>query len=163
MQNHINQIIAFLEEVGIPCNFTTLSHPTFLPGIDIVNGTLHIDLIKLEHPGDILHEAGHIAVAESPERALLCGNVSKQKSESTAMGEEIMAIAWSYAALVKLGLPPQVVFHPHGYKGQSDWYIENYTNGNYIGLPLMQWAGFCAPATDNAEQSYPHMISWLRA
>lgn len=162
MQNHIDKILAFLHEVGIPCHLTTLPDSTFLPGIDIVNGTLHIDLDKLQHPGDILHEAGHIAVAEPADRSHLCGNVSKDKTESTAMGEEMMAIAWSYAALVKLGLPPEVVFHPQGYKGHSEWYIENYTGGNYLGLPLMQWAGFCAKTKEATEQNYPNMLCWLR-
>jgi hypothetical protein len=41
------------------------------------------------------------------------------KLESTP-GEEMAAIAWSYAACVHLGLEPTVVFHSDGYKGGSE-------------------------------------------
>ena len=43
-----------------------ISHPSVLPGITIEAGTLIIDAGKLLYPGDILHEAGHLATA-SPE------------------------------------------------------------------------------------------------
>ena len=31
-----------------------------------------------------------------------------------------MAIAWSYAAALEIGIPPEIVFHPDGYRGASE-------------------------------------------
>ena len=57
------------------------------------------------------------------------------------MDMEMGAILWSYLACKKIGLPLRVVFHEEGYKGDSEWIIENFEQGNYIGLPILKWAG----------------------
>jgi hypothetical protein len=51
------------------------------------------------------------------------------------------AIAWSYAAARRLGVAPDIVFHPQGYKGGAAALVENFTAGRYIGVPLLQWWG----------------------
>ncbi len=161
----INTIIQFLNKVGIPTQFNAIHEATFLPGILIDKGTITIDENKLLYPGDLLHEAGHIAVMTKAERLQAIGNVGETKNQADAGGEELAAIAWSYAALVHLALPPEVVFHPQGYKGASNWYIEQYTSGTYIALPLLQWFGLCydeKQALVNAQKPYPYMIKWLR-
>jgi Aspartyl/Asparaginyl beta-hydroxylase len=158
-----NQITAFLEKIGMSCGFDHLPDPTFLPGIDIRGEAVIIDREKLQYPGDLLHEAGHIAVTPAAERALLSGNVGE--NDPNAMGQEIAAILWSYAALKAAGLPEEVVFHPQGYKGQSDWHIENFKAGRYIGLPLLEWMGLCA-GPEKAQAlgiaPFPAMIRWMR-
>ncbi len=45
-----------------------MEQKTFLPGLHLHHGVLQIDLDKLAFAGDILHEAGHIAVCEPQER-----------------------------------------------------------------------------------------------
>ena len=35
-----------------------------LPGLAIEHGAILVDEQRLSHPGDILHEAGHLAVAD---------------------------------------------------------------------------------------------------
>lgn len=155
----------FLQEIGIPYIEETITEDTFLPGILIRNGALVVDHEKLLYPGDILHEAGHIAAMTPEERMTTSGNVGEKLDAQKAMGEEMMAIAWSYAATVKLGLPAEFVFHPDGYRGASQWYIEQYTSGANPCLPLMQWAGFCydeKQAAKNEVPPYPYMIRWLR-
>jgi Aspartyl/Asparaginyl beta-hydroxylase len=149
----IAQICHFLDSIGIPCIFESIPNDTFLPGVSIVNGALKIDTDRLQYPGDLLHEAGHIAVTPAAERPNMCGNVGVDDPQ--AMGQEIATILWSYAALSAMKLPPEVVFHPNGYKGASDWHIENFTSGNYIGLPLLQWMGM-------TNEDFPVMQSWLR-
>ena len=53
----------------------------------------------------------------------------------------MMAIAWSYAAAVHLGLDPAVVFHEAGYRGGSGSLIENFAQERYIGVPICNgWA-----------------------
>ena len=159
----IAQMLAFLDRIGIDCTITSLDGPTFLPGLEIRAGVLYVDPEKLHYPGDILHEAGHIAVTLPGQRGLLDGNVGE--NDPNAMGQEIAAILWSYAALKAIGLPEAVVFHTHGYKGQSDWYIENFTTGHYIGLPLLEWMGMCAgpeKAKGLGIEPFPSMQTWLR-
>ena len=77
--------------------------------------------------------------------------------------EEMMAIAWSYAACVHLNLDPHFVFHEGGYKGGSHL-VENFNARRYIGLPMLQWIGLTAD-DNNAPalnvRPYPHMIKWL--
>ena len=80
-------------------------------------------------------------------------------------GDELAALAWSWAALTHLDLAPEVVFHPDGYKGESAWLIGIYTNGNDIGVPLLQWMGMTVERhkAEEAEISpFPAMTRWLR-
>jgi hypothetical protein len=166
---HDNHVLAtitrFLHSIGIPIKEVTLHEDTFLPGILIRDGALLVDRAKLLYPGDLLHEAGHVAVMTREERQMTSGNMATNKSQNEAGGDELMAIAWSYAALVHLKLKPDVVFHPDGYKGASQWYIDLFENGNYMALPMLQWIGLCydekQAAIHNAKP-FPHMQKWLR-
>jgi len=160
------RIIRFIESIGIPVTIGAINTPTFLPGIFITNGGMTVDPDKLLYPGDLLHEAGHIAVAEPDDRLALQGDIGANTVKHKADGEEMMAIAWSYAACVHLHLDLEVLFHPAGYKGSAEWHIEQYKAGNMLYLPLMQWAGFCYDARQAAENNarpFPHMIKWLRS
>lgn len=153
-------IATFLREIGIPVRPADLPGATFLPGIAVETGGLLVDEARMRFPGDLLHEAGHIAVAPAERRPTMSGDVTADPAE------EMMAIAWSYAALVHLGLDPAVVFHPEGYKGGSQSMIENFGEGRYLGLPMLQWVGLAADerrAADLGVAPYPAMIAWLRA
>ena len=154
----LNRIIEFLLDLGLQIRKAEFSHQTFLPGIAVDHGTILIDESKLLYPGDLLHEAGHLAVITSEKRRQAQDDFSKKASE------ELMAIAWSYAALVHLGLEPSVVFHEGGYKGWSGALIENFTNGRYIGVPMLQWIGLTADerrAKEMGIRPYPSMIKWV--
>lgn len=153
------QIVDFLRSIGLTVQARTLTKRTFLPGIRIERGGLLVDEAALRHPGDLLHEAGHLAVVPAARRPQLTNNVSSDPSE------ELMAIAWSYAALVQLQLDPAVVFHDEGYKGGAASLIENFTAGRPIGLPMLQWIGLTLDERNAQAQGlppYPHMLRWLR-
>lgn len=157
------RLLAFLDEIGLPYRRQPIEGKTFLPGLDIERGTLLIDETKLRYPGDILHEAGHIAVMTSEKRNATQGNAGV--TDGSTDGEEIAAILWSYAALTHIGLAPEIVFHEHGYRGQSDWFIQNFTSGTYMGLPLLEWMGLTLSPKKAAEQNarpFPVMQQWLR-
>jgi hypothetical protein len=80
------------------------------------------------------------------------------------MGDEIAAQTWSYAAAVHLGLPPEIVFHPAGYKGSAEKLMEIFSEGK-AGIPLLQWMGLTMDAKRGAVEGvapYPKMIHWLR-
>jgi hypothetical protein len=151
-------IMDFLHEIGLEITKTDLSQKTFLPGISVDRGAILLDEAKLLYPGDLLHEAGHLAVIAPEKRKRVQADVGNKAAE------EMMAIAWSYAALVHLGLEPSVVFHEGGYRGGSESLIENFTNGRYIGVPMLEWIGLTADkkrAVEIGIKPYPHMIKWM--
>lgn len=79
--------------------------------------------------------------------------------------EEMMAIAWSYAAVLHLGLPPETVFHAEGYRGGSSSLLENFREGRYLAVPMLQWLGLAhdeKQAQQLGASPYPHMLRWLR-
>ncbi len=148
----------FLAGIGIPTQEAALTDETFLPGILIKDGGLLIDPARLLYPGDVLHEAGHLAVTPAAERAGLMGNVMAGKPEQLGTdGEEIVAILWSYAAAQASGVPPEVVFHSDGYRGGSPWVLSNFQQGVFPGLPLLVWMGL------TTTEDFPRMTRWLRA
>jgi len=154
----LKQITRFLLDLGFQIRETEVSQQTFVPGIFIDRGTILIDRSKLLYPGDLLHEAGHLAVMPREKRMRVQGDVGNKAAE------EMMAIAWSYAAAVHLGLDAHVVFHQGGYRGDGEWLIENFTNGRYIAVPMLQWIGLTADekrAKELGIEPYPHMIKWV--
>lgn len=155
----LTHILNFLTEIGIPHKLSTLENNTFLPGLELQQGTLHIDADKLISPTDILHEAGHIAVALPEHRPLMTGDLMLAKTERE--GEELAAIVWSYAAALHIGLDADTLFHSEGYKGEGDWLAEQYQRGNYLFLPLLVWMGLCDNPDGNGN-GYPKMKKWLR-
>lgn len=124
-------ITGFLSDIGITVIEGPVSASSFLPGLCIVNGTIVYDIDALRWPGDLLHEAGHIATMPSALRHLL--NDALQESISAPHAGEVEATAWAYAAIVHLGLSPSVLFHEEGYYGRSESLILTYTNGVYPG------------------------------
>src|SRR6185295_11016435 len=97
-----------------------------------------IDKNKMMYPGDLLHEAGHIAVTAKEKRNMLDGNLENNESGGAL---EMMAIAWSYAACIHLNLDPHIVFHENGYKGDGESIVENFQQGRFFGTPMLQWCG----------------------
>jgi len=154
----LTRIIGFLRHIGLAVEERTLVEPTFLPGIRVECGGLVFDPVRLAHPGDLLHEAGHLAVVPPEQRAAMDGAIDANP------GEEMAAIAWSWAAAQGLGLAPEVLFHAGGYKGGSSALIENFLQGCYIGVPLLEWRGMTdwqQPSAQHSATRYPAMKYWL--
>jgi hypothetical protein len=151
-------ILDWLRQIGLTVRLAPLDADTFLPGVTLEPGGLIVDPERLLYPGDLLHEAGHLAVMPPAQRASTGSNAGSE------MGDEIAAQTWSYAAAVHLGLSPEIVFHPAGYKGAAKTLIQVYGDGN-AGVPLLQWMGLTLDPARAAAVSippYPHMIRWLR-
>lgn len=153
----------FLKDIGIKIQFRELQEGTLLPGFEIEGGVLCINRDSVLYPGDILHEAGHIAVVPSAEReTLFNANIDKRKEREA---EEMMAIAWSYAACIYLNIDPHFVFHDNGYKGGGSYIADNFKEKRYFGLPMLQWIGLTHDEKNAEEKgavAYPVMIKWLR-
>jgi hypothetical protein len=153
------RIVEFLRRIGLAVEFRPIDEPTVLPGMVVRSGGLVIDEAHLLHPGDLLHEAGHLAVLPRADRARADGGLSRDG------GNEMAAIAWSYAAALHIGLAPEVVFHADGYRDGSDALLENFREGRYLAVPLLQWMGLTLEPDRAAERGcepFPHMIRWLR-
>jgi hypothetical protein len=154
------RISDFLVSIGLPVAGGEIQQSTFLPGITVQNGGLLIDEPKLVSIGDVLHEAGHLAMLPPLARTGAAGQVGDDG------GMEMAAIAWSYAAGMHLKIPAEVVFHGQGYRGGSQALVENFANGRYIGVPMLEWVGIAVGekrAIELGVEPYPHVLRWLRS
>jgi hypothetical protein len=158
------KIVTFLRSINISVEFGEFANEeAFLPGISICKSGLLINSRQLKYPGDMLHEAGHIAVALPAKRDGFNGRLGSGTDED--IGEEMMAIAWSYAAAKHLGIDPHIVFHAVGYNGGGSHIAHQFAAGHFFGVSLLQWIGLTYEAKKAAENNiapYPHMIKWLR-
>jgi hypothetical protein len=151
-------IVTFLREIGLTVRQEAIEGATFLPGLHLEPSGLVVDPNRLKYPGDLLHEAGHLAVMTQERRVTATSNAGDD------MGDEIGAQCWSYAAAAHLGLPAETVFHPDGYKGAAATLIHHYSSGA-VGVPLLQWMGLTLDAQRAAAEGkapYPAMQKWLR-
>jgi hypothetical protein len=145
----VERILEFLTTIGVEVRLEPIDAPTVLPGMTVDRGALVVDEARLAYVGDLLHEAGHIAVVPSADRGALSANVGADG------GNEMAALAWSYAAGRHLGLAPEVVFHEHGFLGGARALIENFESGHYIGVPILVWREL------TTTEAYPAMARWL--
>jgi hypothetical protein len=147
-------IVDFIRGVGIAVETAELPEDGFLPAIAVRDGRLVYDPDRLQYPGDLLHEAGHIAVTDPALRP----TVSEFDSNG---GDEMAAIGWSYAAALAAGVDPRLIFHDFGYRGEGQAILENFAEGRFLGVPMLQYYGLARRAADQGDQ-YPAMIRWLR-
>jgi hypothetical protein len=158
-----NKIADFLREIGIVLIPAKLGAQTFLSGILVSRGKLLVDEEKLTFPGDLLHEAGHLAVAPADLRESLSEEVILPGSNLDIL--EAQAITWSYAACLHLGIDPRIVFHEGGYKGRSESLLFNFSLGAYIGLNGLEESGMAfsgRKAIELGAAPFPQMQKWLR-
>jgi len=156
-------IAEFLNGIGIRAMPARLEAETFLPGIMVKNGTLLVDEAKLLFPGDLLHEAGHLAVAPAALRETLSDEVILPDFNLDAL--ETQAIAWSYAACLHLSIDPRVVFHENGYKGNSESLLLGFSLGVFPGLSGLEENRMAYSEIKSREIGvlpFPNMQKWLR-
>jgi hypothetical protein len=151
------KLATFVRGVGIGCEAASLDEPTLFPGLDIRNGAVLVDETRMIHPGNILHEAGHLAVHDPALR-------NAPKIFPTG-GEELATLAWSYAATRHLGLDAELVFYPGSFQGWAEALVENFAESRYLGVPLLQRYGMAVEPRFAAERGvdpFPHMLRWVR-
>ena len=152
----VSAIAAFLDRIGIPVIAEAVPGDSLLPGATVRDGALVFDPERLPYPGDLLHEAGHIAVTDPALRPTLCEVPSDP-------GEEMAAIAWSYAAALEIGIDPAIVFHDDGYQGGGGYLLPAFADGGGPGVPMLQYYEMTLmqhPAA--AAAPFPAMRRWLR-
>ena len=154
----VERLARFIREIGLRIEPARLEAASFLPGVLVRDGAILVDATRLAWPGDLLHEAGHLAVSPPEVRAAL-------PAVGDDPAEEMAALAWSYAAACHLGVDPALVFHPAGYKGGGDALRAAFECGRGPGLPLLEWLGMTLgrkAAADAGQAPFPHMLRWLR-
>lgn len=158
-------IRAFLDRIGIAVVVETLPGDTCLPGMTVRYGKLIVDPDRIGHPGDMLHDAGHIAVLAPEVRGTLASVPEGNGAQ------EMATIAWSYAAAVEIGISMETLFHDHGYHGGGtigsggSFLTEAFERGAFVGAPLLDFYGMALSPEKAAAQGvapYPHMLRWLR-
>lgn len=155
-QQLLDKIAGFLREIGIEVTFQSIDEQTFLPGIKVDACSLVVDKDQLKYPGDLLHEAGHLAVITAEER--MSGEVGKKANH------EILAIAWSYAAALHLDLNPAIVIHSGGYHGWREAFLATLSRGSFIGVRGLEELGLTADPAQAAQLGiapFPHMTRWM--
>ncbi len=161
--SRLGDIVAFLQATGLAVREASLPATTFLPGVRIVGGALEYDPRRLVHPADLLHEAGHLALAPPADRARL-DDALEASGEAQDPAVEVEAIAWSYAAASALGVAPDELFHDGGYRGQSAGLRATFGAGVYPGAAGLARRGLtCLPTADRpaGPDVYPRMRRWL--
>jgi hypothetical protein len=157
------KIADFLLDIGLKVKSQSLGTESFLPGIRIEAGEMIVDESKLNYPGDLLHEAGHLALAPPHLRRLLDDKVELPGFNMDAI--EAGTIAWSYAAGLHLDLAPDDVFH-EGYRHDGlESLLTNFAMGVYLGANVLEDAGMTATgsrAADLGVEPYPKMLKWVR-
>ncbi|HQU86824.1 MAG TPA: hypothetical protein PKY59_27065 [Pyrinomonadaceae bacterium] len=159
----IQKFADFLNGIGLKIHPKKLDEKTFLKGILIENGEIFVDENLLDHPGDILHEAGHIATAPAAIRPQLSDTVTVPDSNMDTM--ELAAMLWSYAAAVHLQIDPRIVFHPHGYYGRSESILFNFSLGMFMSISILEEAEMAYGqnlANQKGLEIFPKMYKWLR-
>jgi hypothetical protein len=179
----LDPIVAFLRQVGFGVEFGPGAAGGFLPGVNIQAGVIHVDPETLVSPGDLLHEAGHMAILPKKFRPHL-GTDLQADMEAAIAAEadpalngliqqgEFMAQAWSYAAALHLGLPPECIFFPGSYKVDAyegthpmQKWLESGTHHGPSGLAQAGMTGFSglfAFMGDNGLAPFPHMARWVQ-
>jgi hypothetical protein len=156
------RIASFLDRIGIRVEAAEVPE-SFLPGVLLDRGGLLVDEPRLAHPGDLLHEAGHIAAAPAWARPSMSGSIDVPGLDTSNL--EWAAIPWSYAAALAIGIDPAIVFHAGGYHGHAPGLLATFAAGVPIGAHLLEDAGMTATGQRAAElgvEPYPHMLRWLR-
>ncbi|KQS46279.1 MULTISPECIES: hypothetical protein [unclassified Sphingomonas] len=146
-------ILAFLERIGLTAAVGIVPADAVLLAMTVRGGAVVYDPAQPGRIGDLLHEAGHLAVTNPA-----LWDTLSQVGDDPA--EEMAAIAWSYAAAMAIGIPTATLFHA-GYKGGPDYLIAAFAWGSFIGLPMLQYWRMAARPGDGAPR-FPAMRTWLR-
>ena len=149
--------MAFRDIIGIKF-ITGEIGDSVLGSMTVRDGKIIVDPAIPTRLGDLLHDAGHLAMTEPALRPDL-----QRVSDDPA--EEMGAIAWSVSAAIEIGMPLETVFHKAGYKGGAQNYIDGFRTDPSIGVPYLAWLAMTAQPRRAAEwgiPAFPVMQRWLR-
>lgn len=180
-------ILEFLNRVGIPAIAVTGDEAVakaFTPHVLIKNGTLEVDVDHV-FPGNILHEAGHLAIVPAPFRHLASGTLGAVQKAMGAYFEanpggmmvypedpicraimqcsDTEATAWQFAAAQEVGLPDELLFPDDAFDGQGPENLQRLKANSYFGINGLQAAGWTRVRANprSTVPVYPKLAFWL--
>jgi hypothetical protein len=177
---HLRRVIDFLNEIGLPCSVSP-GVKGFLPGVRIELGTLLVD--PNAFPGDVLHEAGHLATMPGRFRRQASDNIDTVLRlmldtvdfSNPDVGEARAAIqcgdpeatAWAWAAGEHIGLVPGQIIALSHYGGTGGEIREMLRARAYVGIHGLSSAAFCVTRPGAMEKirglpAYPKLAMWLQ-
>ncbi|MBU2767240.1 hypothetical protein HAP94_13925 [Acidithiobacillus ferrivorans] len=150
----------------------------FLPHVCIDQGTIQATREVLL--GDLLHEAGHLAVMPARFRPLMSGNLYRSLREISAQLEDAApdnpdllgfinaddqaATAWSWAVGIHLGMDPLCIIESAAFGGEGDDIRLLLSVNQHYGIHALQASEFCAVRKISAagRPVFPHLAFWLK-
>lgn len=175
--------VHFLSEIGIAVQVEA-GATGFLQGIRIKGETILVSEASDDLAGDLLHEAGHIAVVPTLFRPHLTSNVDDVfalmqdyldshphallcwPEDPVARGiiqsGETEAIAWSYAAARFIGIDTMLPFKK-GLDGNGKDLHDSLAAGRYLGIHGLAHAGMTDLPRRGRAKSFPDMKRWMQA
>lgn len=171
---------AFLEGLG----FVVRCDPRadgFLAGVEIANGELLVAMDADDMAGELLHEAGHLAVTPSLFRHRASGDLSEVARimsdwidgcglslevddpiiRGILQAGECEAIAWSYAAALTIGIDTRIPFC-RGFEGEGLDLHDQVASGYYFGVHGLAAGGMTDLPRRPSPSPFPRMKRWLQ-
>lgn len=182
MTNKLARVMAGLADIGITAVLDE-SAWGFLGKVRIVDGGLRI---APDCPvGDVLHEAGHLAIIPRRYRARANDNVGQIQREmlddmdlldepidsplyrAVLQTSDPEATAWAYAFGRHLGLDAEDIIEDHSYRnaqgvGTGADIRLALTMGAYAGINGLAHAGFCSVNARGRLPKYPALAFWTQ-
>lgn len=173
-------VTRFLEGLG----FTIRICPGvngFLSDIAIVDGELHVARRDDDLAGELLHEAGHLAVLPEQFRSQASGDLSgviqlmsdwldahaptlhpdDARVRAILQAGETETVAWSYAAANELGIDTRIPFY-RGFDGEGLDLHAQVASGCYFGVHGLAAAGMSDIPRRWSTTPFPKMKRWLQ-
>jgi hypothetical protein len=150
----------------------------FWDGIKTTNGTLTVNP-DVAHPGDLLHEAGHLAILPVAVRTALSGdglgNIEFTEAyqacfaidQRLGYATDSAATGWSILACIELGLDLSIVFANGFYTGEGEQYalMAKSTMGKSLGnewVNDLYYLGMVAKKSSTAPLFWDIETVWSR-
>lgn len=180
----VRKVERWLRRIGLSVEHGARYEPCFNEGIWVVDGGIVFDP-ELAHPGDLLHEAGHLAIMPSFARAFANGGptgdvmLSIQRPIDDYMAahpdglmqwpedpiaraciqcDASEAIAWAYAAAVAAKVDPWLTCERgFGDRNDAEFIFRGLQRGARVGVNGLRAAGFIARV-----DHFPRLTKWLQ-
>lgn len=175
--SEIERCVAFANSLGIKARIARRQWQNeFLPGILVWRGALFVNPDHVLGYDDVLHELAHLAILPSLFRRHATGDVDRSirrpadaYCRATAFMDEhredpvqrallqasdTEAIAWSFAAMTELGLPPRLIV-----EGGADAIVTTLCQlgtGRYLGINGLAAGGM------TTIRMFPKMLRWAQ-
>lgn len=172
--NSIQQAIIFLKGIGFNTERGEVTANSFVPNITIKNGEIVYNEEALV--GDMLHEAGHLAILPAKYRSICQANVGRSVAEiwkhADAAGElevdspmyraliqasDPEATAWAWAAGKEIGIAEEEIIPDFQYQGTGEEIRSMLSARCYLGINGLRAAGML-----DSVKTFPKLTRWVQ-